>query len=211
MVDAIHKTEIEVKIKLDTFTDYLKLVGFLGQIESEEHQINGFFDSEDRRIGKGGWALRVRAENHRGLVTVKSIPTKAGLAVIRQEIEAEIGRGDALAVLALQADVLALDVMPITFIRKEFPGVHLARLIQFENTRQKKLFRIGDYNYLLEIDKTEYSDASVDYELEIELTDASRVDIVEGQLRKLFSTLGIPFEKQSESKFARALHKARIY
>ncbi len=211
MAEALHKTEIEIKIKLDTFTDYLKLVGFLGQIESEEHQINGFFDSEDRRIAKGGWALRVRVENHRGLVTVKSIPTRAGLAVIRQEIEAEIGRGEALAVLALQTDVLTLDVMPISFIRNEFPNVHLARLIQFDNTRQKKLFRIGDYNYILEIDKTEYSDASVDYELEIELSDPSRVDSVEAQLRKLFATLGIPFEKQSESKFARALRKARIH
>ena len=73
--------EIEIKLQLGSFTDYLKLVGFLGQIESEEHQINGFFDTEDRRLAKGGWAFRVRAEDRRGLITLKSIPTVSGMAV----------------------------------------------------------------------------------------------------------------------------------
>ncbi len=210
MDETPHKLEIEIKLKLDSFMDYLKLVGFLGQIESEDHHINGFFDSEDRHLRKGGWALRVRAENHRGVVTVKSIPRQAGLAVVRQEIEAEIPRSVAMEVLELHTDVLDLPVMPVQFIKGEFPGVHLARLIQFNNTRQKKLFRIGDHNYLLEIDKTEYSDGSSDYELEIELNDTGRVEVVEAHLRKLFQTLGIPFEKQCESKLARALQKAKI-
>jgi uncharacterized protein YjbK len=210
MDNSPHKLEIEIKLKLDSFMDYLKLVGFLGQIESEDHHINGFFDSEDRVLAKGGWALRVRAENGRGVVTVKSIPKQAGLAVVRQEIEAEIGRGVAMDVLELRMDVLDLPVMPIEFIKKEFPKSHLARLIQFHNTRQKKLFRIGDNNYLLEIDKTEYGDGSVDYELEIELNDTAKVEVVEDHLRKLFHSLNIPFEKQAESKFARALQKARI-
>ncbi|MEW6050671.1 MAG: CYTH domain-containing protein [Candidatus Zixiibacteriota bacterium] len=210
MSDTPARMEIEIKLKLESFMDYLKLLGFLGQIESEEHHINGFFDTEDRKLAKAGWALRVRAENHRGVVTVKSIPTQSGLAVIRQEIEAEIGRGLAVEVLNLHHDVLQLPVMPVEFIKKEFPGIRLARLIQFENIRQKKLFKIGDYNYLLEVDKTEYSDGSLDYELEVELSDASRIETVEDHLRKLFASLGIPFEKQAESKFARALQKARI-
>jgi len=203
--------EIEIKLKLESFTDYLKLVGYLGQIESEEQQINGFFDTEDRRLAKGGWALRVRAENKRGLVTLKSIPTQAGAAVIRQEIEAEISRGTAIDALDLRIDVLAIPVMPVAFVKKEFPILAVARLIQFQNTRQKKLFRIGDHNYLLEIDKTEYSDGSVDYELEVELTESTQIETVEGHLHKLFQSLGIPFERQDESKLARALKKAKIY
>ncbi|PWB67795.1 hypothetical protein C3F09_12785 [candidate division GN15 bacterium] len=203
--------EIEIKLKLESFTDYLKLVGYLGKIESEEQQINGFFDTEDRRLAKGGWALRVRAENKRGLVTLKSIPTQAGAAVIRQEIESEITRGTALDALDLRIDVLSIPVMPVTFVRKEFPDLAVARLIQFQNTRQKKLFRICDYNYLLEIDKTEYNDGSVDYELEVELADSTHIETVESHLHKLFQSLGIRFERQDESKFARALKKARIH
>jgi uncharacterized protein YjbK len=203
--------EIEIKLKLESFTDYLKLVGFLGQIESEEHQINGFFDTEDRQLAKTGWALRVRVENRRGLITVKSIPTQAGMAVIRQEIEAEIPRGTALEVLGLREEIFDLKVMPIEYIKKEFPGVTLAKLIQFQNVRQKKLFRIGDQNYLLEIDKTEYSDGSVDYELEIELADTNQIESVEDHLRKLFNSLGIPFERQVDSKLVRALKRAKIF
>ena len=43
----IHR-EIEIKLDLGSFTNYLKLLGFLGQIEHEELQQNGFFDSDDR-------------------------------------------------------------------------------------------------------------------------------------------------------------------
>ena len=211
MSDQQQGVEIEIKVGLASFMDYLKLVGFLGQIESEDHHINGFFDSEDRQLAKGGWALRVRAEDSRGIITVKSIAKESGAAVIRQEIEAVISRALALELLALRQDILAQELMPIEFIRGKFPSVQLAKLIQFENTRQKKLFRIGDYNYLLEIDTTKYGDGSVEYELEVELNNPSLIETVEDHLRKLFLTLEIPFERQAESKFARALRKARIH
>jgi uncharacterized protein YjbK len=211
MSDNIQGVEIEIKIRLASFMDYLKLVGFLGQIESEDHHVNGFFDTEDRQLAKGGWALRVRAEDHRGIVTVKSIAREQGAAVIRQEIEAEIPRALALEILSLHHDVLSLELMPIEFIKGKFPGVQLAKLIQFENTRQKKLFRINDINYLLEVDTTRYNDGSVEYELEVELTNPANIETVEDHLRKLFLTLEIPFERQSDSKFARALRKAKIH
>ena len=202
--------EIEIKLQLRSFTDYLKLVGFLGQIENEEHQLNGFFDTEDRQLAKAGWAFRVRAENRRGLITIKSISKQAGMAVIRQEIEAEITRGAAMDVLNLHTDPLSLEIMPVQFIMRDFPKIQLAKLIQFNNTRQKKLFRIGDTNYLLELDKSEYSDGSVDYELEVELNDTKQIEVVEDHLRKLFGSLGIPFERQAESKFSRALNRAGL-
>jgi inorganic triphosphatase YgiF len=211
MSNSNESVEIEIKVRLASFMDYLKLVGYLGQIEAEDHHINGFFDSEDRQLAKGGWALRVRAEDHRGIVTIKSIARESGAAVIRQEIEAEIPRSQALDVLSLRQDVLSLELIPIQFIKGKFPQAQLAKLIQFENTRQKKLFRIADFNYLLEIDTTKYNDGSVEYELEVELKNPALIETVEAHLRKLFQTLEIPFERQPDSKFARALHKARIY
>ncbi|MEW6411979.1 MAG: CYTH domain-containing protein [Candidatus Zixiibacteriota bacterium] len=203
--------EIEIKLDLASFTNYLKLVGFLGQIEREERHINAFFDSEDRHLSNKGWALRVRSEGSRGLITVKSIPAEEGIAVVRQEIEAEIPKGQALDVISLAKDVLSLDNMPIDFVKQKIGKRDLTRLVLFENVRQKKVFKIGDFNYLLEIDKTEYNDGSVDYELELELQDTRNLDVIEDALRKLFHSLGIPFVHQKESKFHRALKKANIF
>jgi uncharacterized protein YjbK len=202
--------EIEIKLRLGSFMDYLKLVGRLSPIDEEVQHVNGFFDTEDRRLAKGGWALRVRAESHRGLVTIKSIPTQAGMAVVRREIEAEIAHGLAVDVLALRSDVLAIDVPPIEFLKREFPGLEPAKLIQFDNVRQFKRYRIGEHEYLLEIDKTAFCDGSVDYELEVEFKDMAQLDRIEEGLRKLLGSLDIPFERQSESKFHRALKKAHL-
>ena len=66
------------------------------------------------------------------------------------------------------------------------------------------------YNKRLNIDKTEFNDGSVEYELELELSDTSKIETIEANLRKLFLTLDIPFIRQTESKFARALKKANI-
>ncbi len=212
MTDASElKREIEIKLDLGSFTNYLKLVGFLGQIEQEERHINGFFDTEDLRLSKKGWALRVRAESARGLVTVKSIPTQEGLAVVRQEIESEIARGQALDIINLAKDVMSLDNMPVEHVRQHVGNRGLTRLVMFENVRQRKVFKIADHNYLLEVDKTEYNDGSVDYELELELSDTRNLEVIEDKLRRLFHSLDIPFVHQSESKFRRALKKANIF
>jgi len=202
--------EVEIKLNLLSFTNYLKLVGFLGQIDQEDRQLNGFFDTEDRRLSQTGWALRVRAESRRGLVTIKSISTEEGDAHVRQEIEAEIDRGVALDILGLQKDVMDLKVIPVEYLKEKLGGFDVMVLVKFENTRQKKSIRIGDYSYILEVDKTEFSDSSVDYELEVELPSIDRQVIVVDYLRKLFDSLDIPYELQHESKFARALKRAGI-
>ena len=203
--------EIEIKLDLGSFTNYLKLLGFLGQVEHENLHQNGFFDTEDRQLAKAGWALRVRVESKRGLVTIKSVATQTGLAHIRQEIEAQVSRADAYDILNLRMDVMSLPVMPVEYIREKVGDVRVARLVRFDNLRQTKLFKLGDHNYLLEIDKTEFSDGSTEYELEIELNDSSRLEALEGHLLRLFEHLTIPFERQTESKFSLALKKAKIF
>jgi uncharacterized protein YjbK len=203
--------EIEIKLNLDSFTNYLKLIGFLGRIEHEENHFNGFFDTEDRKLAKAGWALRVRAENKRGLITIKSIGSQPGVAVVREEVESEVPRGEAFDILELRRDVMEQAVIPVTYIKEKIGAVAVSRLVTFHNIRQKKLFKIGDHNYMLEIDKTEFNDGSVDYEMELELGDLTTLECIDDQLRKLFQSLDIPFERQTQSKLARALLKARIF
>jgi len=200
--------EIEIKLLLGSFPDYLKLVGFLGPLDDEQHHANGYFDTHDRQLARQKRVLRVRAENHRGLVTLKGVGSHAGLAVIREEIEAEIELGLALEVLRGFTDPAKLDVEPIRRLKKEFRGLALVPTLQFRNERRIKRFAIGDYQYVLEIDKTEFADGSVDYELEVEVPRREQIEVVEDRLRKLFESLGIPFEKQSLSKFERALQRA---
>lgn len=200
--------EIEIKLHLGSFADYLKLVGFLGQVEHEERHVNGFFDTEDRKLAADGWALRVRAESDRGLITLKSEPYRPGAAAIRDEIEAEIPRGETLDILNLRKDLMSLSNTTINFVKQKCGEIAVIKLVQFENNRQKKLFKIGDYNYMMELDKTEFADGTVDYELELELPDENRIEVVLDKLRKIFTSLGIPFKLQKESKFLRALRKA---
>jgi uncharacterized protein YjbK len=199
--------EIEIKLKLDSFADYLKLVGFLGSPDAVLQQRNCFFDSEDHRLMKEGWALRVRVESSRGLVTLKSTAFSYDeeLAVMREEIEEEINTTTAAAVIDLRKDVLSLDVAPVRFVKDGHPDIQLARLVGFRNTRQCKKHRFGDFTYELLLDKTEFSDGSCDYELELELERPEQSATVVPALKKLFGSLDIGFAPQSETKFARAL------
>ncbi|MEK7775406.1 MAG: CYTH domain-containing protein [Candidatus Zixiibacteriota bacterium] len=203
--------EIEIKINLGSFANYLKLVGYLGQIVQEDRHINGFFDTDDRALASHGWALRVRADGKRGYITAKSISIQTGAATIRQEIEAQIRLEDALEILNLYKDIRSIHAMPVDFLRDALGDKPVKKLIQFENTRQLKNYRIHDVDYLFEIDTTLFSDGCVDYELEVELPDVSKVQIVEKELEMLFDQLRIPFVKQTESKFSRALQRAGIH
>ncbi len=202
--------EIEIKLDLSSFANYLKLIGFLGQIDEEIQQRNCYFDTEDRQLSKSDWAFRVRTENDRGLITVKGKTTEPGLAVVRKEIETDISRDDATELIELRRDVMSLDVAPVHFVRDTIGDVSLTRLVQFDNTRQCKMFRIGDYEHQLQIDTTRFANGSVNYELELELSHLDEVDTVEQGLRRLFLSLDVPFIRQNQTKFARALESAGL-
>lgn len=203
--------EIEIKLDLGSFTNYLKLLGYLGQIDRELKQVNCFFDTEDHQISKGGWALRVRMEPERGLITVKGKIISNDKAAVREELEAEISCTDAESIINLKKDILSLNIIPIEFVKEKWNPLALSKLVHFENTRQYKNFKVGDHACLFEIDSTSYSDGSIDYELEVELKDESEVITIYDNLKKLFTSLHIPFENQTNSKFARALKRAGIF
>jgi inorganic triphosphatase YgiF len=200
------KQEIEIKLDLGSFTNYLKLFGYIGETDGEIRQQNAFFDTEDGRLAADGWALRVRAESTRGLVTAKGSSEQVGAAHIRDEIEDEISRGQALECLTLRCDVMSLEISPIAFLKDRFGAdLQVAELAKFDNYRQRKSMTIGEMTLTLEVDRTMFTDGSVDYELEVELADANDVETVTENLRRLFDSLDMPFDHQSQSKFARAM------
>lgn len=209
MVSAIvARQEIEIKLDLGSFTNYLKFLGFLGQIELEDVHLNGFYDTRKRDLSTQGWALRVRAESAIGRVTAKGMGKHDGMAVMRDEVEEELPRGEVLEVINGHRNPAGLDCEPLRFLTAKFGSLELHPLVKFKTTRLQKSHRIGDYSYTLEVDKTEFTDGSVDYELEVEMEDTAQLDVVENHLVRLFGSLDIPLERQTESKLARALkHK----
>lgn len=204
------QTETEIKLDLGSFTNYLKLLGFLGQIDSEIVQQNCFFDTAQRHLARAGWALRVRHEPARGLITVKGTTEQHSVVAVRQEIEAVIDSATALAIIEQRQDLLSLAVGPISFVRSTIGDERLEPLVRFENSRRQKQHLLADRPYLIEIDKTEYADGTCDYELELEIRDAAEIPTVDNCLRRLFQSLGMPYTIQYQSKFHRALIKAGL-
>jgi inorganic triphosphatase YgiF len=199
--------EIEIKIQLESFADYLKLIGYLGSLDRLEHHLNAFFDSPDRKLSAAGYALRVRATDTAGSVTLKSRGSQSEAVAVRHEFIGEIGSGVAREVIRGRIDLMSLECAPIAIVREKFPDLKPILLLQFRNHRQFKRYFVGETEYDLEIDKTEFADGSIDYELEVELADETESEPVTAGLEKIFATLAMPFLPQTKSKFERALER----
>lgn len=197
--------EIEIKLDLGSFANYLKLLGSLGEMGEEEQQKNVFFDTKDRLLGKQGWALRVRTSNDKAYLTLKGISAKQGSATIREEIETEIPKALAERLIAQEADLLTGSGELLERVRSVVADRDVTPFLAFDNLRRARKYRLGDREFVLEVDRTEYADGYVDYELEVELDRPERAEMAEQGLRKLFGSLEIPFVQQLESKFGRAL------
>lgn len=205
MSDLLKDIEIEIKLRLGSYPEYLKLIGHLGHMDREERLINCFYDTPERELSKAGWAYRVRAAGATGLVTLKGLKTVAGAAAIRREIQEEISRPLALEIIKGRHQPLDIDCYPVDYVKNELQFSGLEKITQFEILRQLKSYPIGDRQYTFEVDRTTFADGSSDYELEVELSDQDAIETAERDLSRLFEHLNIPFQVQVESKYARAL------
>lgn len=197
--------EIEIKVNLGSFANYLKLLGHLGETGHEEHQRNSFFDTKNQILKMQGWALRLRTTDTTSFITLKGTTSQSGAAAVREEIESEIPRVLATEVLTEERDIMSVTSPPVDRIRSIINDAPLYRFLSFDNFRRTHPYRLQDGEYMFEVDKTEFDDGHVDYELEIELDTKLKVDSLIHELGRLFSSLDIPFVPQTESKFARAL------
>lgn len=205
MNDSGKDIEIEIKLSLRSYPEYLKLIGYLGHMDHEERLINSFYDTPGRELSKADWAYRVRVTSDSGLVTLKGLTTVSGAAAIRQEIQEQIARPLAFEIINDRHSPLNIDCRPAEFVKNELGFSSLVKVVRFEILRQSKQHSICDRQYTFEVDTITFADGSSDYELEVELPDHEIIETAERDLWRLFDHLNIPFEVQTESKFARAL------
>ena len=200
--------EIEIKLDLQSEENYNKLIERFGIKVKPARQENYFFDSANMDLSKNGWALRLRVEENKSSLTLKGKAAKSsgGLA-IRDEIEVLIPDETAQKYVinglkdANIPDEIAQIIRPIVNPRD------LIQKLYFVNNRYRVNFSGGDIDLLFEIDKTEYADGSIDYELEIELEDQLFYQKALGGITTFLDSVQIVSVFQKHSKFARALKK----
>ena len=205
MNDPVKDIEIEIKLRLRSYPEYLKLMGHLGHMDREERLINCFYDTPGRELSKADWAYRVRVASDTGLVTLKGLTAVSGAAAIRREIQAKITRPLAYEIIKGRHSPLDIDCYPADYVKNELGFLSLVKIAHFEILRQSKTYPICDRQYTFEVDTTIFADGSSDYELEVELPDQEAIATAERDLSRMFEHLNIPFEIQVESKYARAL------
>lgn len=200
--------EIEIKLDLQKEENYNKLIERFEITEKPTRQENYFFDSENMDLSKNGWAFRLRVEKDKSSLSLKGTTTQSsgGLA-IRDEIEISIPDEMARkhAENGLKDSKFPGEIADI--IRSIINTKDLCLKLQFVNDRYRVNHSGGDIDLLFEIDKTEFSDGSVDYELEIELEDQLSYQKALGEITSFLDSVQIVTVFQKQSKFARALKR----
>ncbi len=201
--------ETEIKVDLAVEENRKKLLAFFPGEKKVLEQENYFFDTAEGMLSQSGWALRLRLEEERASLTLKGTTSesRAGLA-IRPEISARWDYERARQALA--EGISSVEILPLSIAEMaKLPagGVKLEKKIHFKNYRVSIPHRMANLDLVLEIDRTEYDNGEVDFELEVEIPDAVLYDSVIEGLESLLRRLEIPLRYHARSKFARALAK----
>lgn len=203
--------EIEFKIDLQNEENYRRLIEFLNPGNESVVQSNFFFDTEEGDLAGNRWALRLRFENDRAVMTLKGDRRDAGEGLsVRTEVESgidiETGRN------FREKGTLVVKQLPEP-IRGRLEGLADDQILRiklgFSNRRIRVPWIKNNRNYLLEIDRTSFPDDSVDYELELEIDEEESYDDALRIITELLGSADIPLKFQTQSKMKRALARNR--
>ncbi len=202
--------EIELKFDLQSMENHSRLLEFLGRATSPALQENLFFDTPDRSLEKAGWAFRVRLEEQRAFITLKGRRSESpeGLAV-RTEIESPLPLELALQFKTKGISIENLPEKIADQLHRIAVTEPLTLRLGFRNHRLAVPYPAGECELILEIDRTEFPDGSVDYELEVEIADEKLYERITGEITRLLERCNVPVVFQPKSKFQRAVEKSR--
>lgn len=221
MARADHR-EVEIKRLLSGEDAAGELVAALGaRVRAEKRQVNHVFDTDDGRLRRSLYTLRLRTEDGAAYVTAKG-PGRSVSARTKSRLEAETaadaadvdelldGRIDALCVLRRAVRDEAYDEL--------WQGIDEARacrplraIASFENLRRVVAVTLPSGLELeVEVDRTSFPGARIDSEVEIEVPGEDRVVEVEQWLDAIARDAGIELRDSSPkiARFREALERA---
>ncbi len=186
-------------------------------------QVNHFFDTSARDLGRARIALRLREEAGTVTLTLKG-PTHVERDALASRAELELDLDATTARAVLSGTRSPLDVLGSSaHAQSELvgraaalsAGAPLARLGCFENERQ----RVGPVSFppgskgpplVFELDRTHFPGGGLERELELELPEGADAAEVERALAALFARAGLAIEPAPSklARFLRALDSA---
>lgn len=189
---------------------------------SDKQQVNHIFDTEDRRLDRSSFALRLRTEGNYAFLTAKGRTRSVG-SNTSSRLEAEVPIEATVA-----AGILAGRIDPLLALRsrvedpafeelwREMETVLGATRIRpwghFENRRRTIRVTLPQGLCVdVEVDQTRFPDERLDEEIEIELQGDEEVDAVETWLVATTRAAGVETRSSSPkiARFFAALHGPR--
>ncbi len=189
----VEKNHIEHELKLClSEADYLKLCEYLvvnGSLVKIHEQRNVYLETEDRYFAKNREMLRLRETESFWTLTHKSRIQVNNGEFSSQESEIDFG--------VFEGTITEL----LKKVQVTKPWDKLKSIkIQGELLNTRHEFEWGKFT--LELDRSQFSDYRVDFELECETSD---FQLLRSRLTHLFDNLKIPWEPQESSKYKRFL------
>jgi uncharacterized protein YjbK len=214
------ETEFKLRVRDESDFDTLtKLVAGDTASGRTEIQENHFFDTPQGALRRGGYALRLRFEGARRVLTAKGAATSADVLRQRPEDEADIDAVEAERILSgalAPLERLRLALAPTTSalvdaIEHTAGESALAHVGSFRNVRRYVgPVDVAGVDVTFEMDRTEFPGGRIDHEVEVEVELAGEeLERFEAELRATFARAGIPW-KTAPSKarrFFEALEK----
>ncbi len=200
--------EVEFKLRMRSEGDFDELArlatGTAHWPERTVIQENHFFDTRDADLREAGYALRLRIEERRRLLTAKGPATRSeGGLTDRPEVEVEVEPAEAERILS--GDLAPLDLLAaressrlIDLLSSWAGGQPLAHVGSFKNVRRhvgpvQLVGRGGSVEVSFEMDRTELPGDRVDFEVEVEIPEA-HATVCRAALEDLLARAGIPWE-----------------
>jgi uncharacterized protein YjbK len=204
--------EIEFKFGVQSRRAFEQLVEHLGLPESllteGVTQVNHFFDSQALCLHKKHFAIRLREQNEKNILTVKGEKSiqQQGTSVLSNRIEEEVVIPRLAAEDLLQGRISPQQVIDVHFRDRS------ASIMQMIETacNDQKMVHIGEFSNVrihlppvmlavanssetleFELDTSTFPDGSVEHEFEIEITEHNSAASIEAALVELFQQAGI--------------------
>jgi uncharacterized protein YjbK len=215
--------EVEIKRLFADDAAAERFIAALGApVRAEKRQVNTIFDTDDGRLGRSHYLLRLRTEGASAFLTAKG-PGRALSATTASRMEAECALPRDLV-----DDLLAGVIEPLCLLRGRVVGEGFAELWRgLDEARACRVLRCaGSFENLrrvidvtlpsglaltVEVDRTDFPGGRTDNEVEIEVDDEHAVSEVEAWLDALAREAGIETAPSSPklTRFHEARERAR--